>query len=294
MREMFNRIDRHGTNNMDIETLRDYFSGHLGEYTGVLTALETLNIAILSAMDKTKMGYENSSRTDQFVTRFLLRETMNQLHSLHGSLECALETMGAQAGRDSQDVKKTEPQRVGRRCNRRSQKSVCLSPMDSYSGILTTGLPVEADTQWLTQINRLQQLIDHLEGTNPRLETFRKEMILKPTESHILVAQRQIAVTESCLEEFKQSLRQYSASTAAQCHCLHISAERLSPEPCYILYEFWQDTTSWRGHLQSNPSKTFQRAIIDWLESPEHITTMLLPASWWKSSDPDRRMQRGF
>lgn len=32
----------------------DYFSQHLGEYLNVLSALESLNIAILRAMDKTK------------------------------------------------------------------------------------------------------------------------------------------------------------------------------------------------------------------------------------------------
>lgn len=34
--------------------LLDYFSQHLGEYLSVLSALESLNIAILKAMDKTK------------------------------------------------------------------------------------------------------------------------------------------------------------------------------------------------------------------------------------------------
>lgn len=33
----------------------DYFSEHLGEYRHVLSALEQLNTAVLSAMDKTKL-----------------------------------------------------------------------------------------------------------------------------------------------------------------------------------------------------------------------------------------------
>lgn len=33
----------------------DYFTEHLGEYRHVLSALEQLNIAVLSAMDKTKL-----------------------------------------------------------------------------------------------------------------------------------------------------------------------------------------------------------------------------------------------
>lgn len=37
---------------------------------------------------------------EQFLTRFLLRETMHQLQSLQGSLECAVDTMEEQAGRE--------------------------------------------------------------------------------------------------------------------------------------------------------------------------------------------------
>lgn len=85
----------------------------------------------------------------------------------------------------------------------------------------------------------------------------------------------------SSIEEFRQAFRSYTEVTAGQSSCLHVSACKLSDEACFILYEFWQDVTSWRSHLQSSCSKTFQRAIISLLESPELLTTMLFPASWW-------------
>lgn len=37
---------------------------------------------------------------EQFLTRFLLRETMQQLQSLQASLECAVDTVEEQAGRE--------------------------------------------------------------------------------------------------------------------------------------------------------------------------------------------------
>lgn len=37
-------------------------------------------------------NYQEASKLEQFVTRFLLKETLNQLQSLHNSLECAMET----------------------------------------------------------------------------------------------------------------------------------------------------------------------------------------------------------
>lgn len=36
--------------------------------------------------------YQNAPKLEQFVTRFLLKETLNQLQSLQNSLECAMET----------------------------------------------------------------------------------------------------------------------------------------------------------------------------------------------------------
>ncbi|XP_053106033.1 N-terminal EF-hand calcium-binding protein 3 [Hemicordylus capensis] len=282
--ELFHGIDRHHSDNLETEKLCDYFSEHLGEYKNVLSALEQLNIAVLSAMDKTKMVYESSSKMEQFVTRFLLRETMNQLQSLQVSLECAADTIEEQAGRERKDVNKSDAfigQRTVKRCGRRAQKNICLSPTDPYSGMLTTGVCVETDSQWAAEINRLQQLIDKLDCKSPRLEPLKDDIVCKARDSHILVAQRQISVTESGLEAFRQALQSYTEITAVQSSCLHVSAHNLTNEACFILYEFWQDVASWRSYMQSNHSKKFQQAIIDLLDSAEHLTTMLFPASWW-------------
>lgn len=282
--ELFSGIDRRHSDNLETEKLCDYFSEHLGEYRHVLSALEQLNIAVLSAMDKTKMEYESSSKMEQFMTRFLLRETMNQLQSLHVSLECAADTIEEQAGRERVNINKSDVSvgpRAVKRCGRRAQKNICLSPTDPYSGMLTTGICVEANSQWTTEMNRLQQLIDKLECQSPRLEPLKEDNVCKERDSHILVAQREITVTENGLQAFRQALQSYTETTAGQNSCLHVSAHKLTSEVCFILYEFWQDVPSWRSHLQSNCSKKFQRILLDLLDSPELLTTMLFPASWW-------------
>ncbi|XP_077315289.1 N-terminal EF-hand calcium-binding protein 3 [Lithobates pipiens] len=281
LRKMFTRIDSQQSNNMDTERICDYFSEYLGEYKNVLSALQNLNGTILTAMDKTKMNYDNASQTEQFVTRFLLRETMNQLHSLQSSMECALEAIEAQAGRERQDVKQEEPKQAGRRCPRRTHKSVCPLSTDPYSGILANGLPVDGEAQWSVQINRLEQLIDKLECTSPRLQPGQAEVTSSTTQMYILVAQRQLPVTEVRSDQFKASLQSYEEFTATQEHCLHVSVQKLQPQPGYILYEMWEGEDSWKSHLQCAQSKAFQRASIDCLEGPEEIKTMLFPASWW-------------
>ncbi|KAH0619047.1 hypothetical protein JD844_018662 [Phrynosoma platyrhinos] len=201
---------------------------------------------------------------EQFVTRFLLRETMNQLQSLQVSLEWAADTIEGQAGRERNDVKKPQvlvgPHTL-KRCGRRVQKNICLSPTDPYSGMLTTGM------------NSFH---------NPRLEPLKDNMVCKGRDSHILVAQRQISVGESGLEAFCQALQSYTEITSGQSSCLHVSAHKMMlSDTCFILYEFWHDVASWGSHMQSDYSMKFQRAIMDIVDSPELLTTMLFPASWW-------------
>ncbi|XP_068933610.1 N-terminal EF-hand calcium-binding protein 3 [Petaurus breviceps papuanus] len=287
LRELFSSIDQRYSDNLETEKLCDYFSEHLGAYRPVLAALEALNSAVLAAMDATKLEYDHASKVDQFVMRFLLRETVDQLQALQGSLEGASDTLEGQMGslRMNVPVQKAEESgrpRAGRRSGRRAMRSICLSPSTPDCGILNRGQCVEPDGQWTVQMNRLQQLIDQLECKHTlRLEPLTEAIICKATDSHILVAQRQISVTDDALQDFQRALCCYTDFTSAQSSCLHVSAQKLLGEATFILFEFWKDEASWKSHSQTSCSKAFQRVLIDHLQTPEVLTTMLFPASWW-------------
>ncbi|XP_066531016.1 N-terminal EF-hand calcium-binding protein 1 isoform X2 [Hoplias malabaricus] len=265
LKKLFHTIDTHNTDNVDTDELCEYFSQHLGEYENVLAALEDLNVSILKAMDKTKKEYQEATHLEQFVTRFLLKETTSQLQSLQSSLECAMETTAEQTRQERQGPVKPEVLSIqwsGRRSNRRLQRNNSLSPNNPLLSLVNSGL-YEEDNQWMTQINRLQKLIDRLE------------------KKHILIVQRQLPVLEDELEEFRLALRQYVDCASAQTGCLHVAVQRIADESRFILYEFWEHSSVWKNHLQTNYSKTFQRGNVDFLETPEITTTMLVPASWW-------------
>ncbi|NXG06839.1 NECA3 protein, partial [Sakesphorus luctuosus] len=281
--ELFSGIDRRHSDNVDTEKLCDYFSAYLGEYRNVLSALETLNAAVLAAMDKTKLRYETSSKMEQFLTRFLLRETMHQLQSLQTSLECAVDTVEEQAGRERKDIKKSETSvglRSGRRCGRRGQKNVCLSPTDPYSGMLTTGtcslvslgLAASRASLLLSALLPLPWL--------PHGPADLTQVSQDPAAPQLC---RSCACPPPSTQGTCPGRAMPACPAPAQGHsCPHsVSACKLTDEACFILYEFWQDVTSWRSHLQSSCSKTFQQSILSLLESPELLTTMLFPASWW-------------
>ncbi|MEQ2249994.1 hypothetical protein ILYODFUR_035220 [Ilyodon furcidens] len=52
---------------------------------------------------KGHLDYQESTHLEQFVTRFLLKETTNQLHSLQSSLECAMETTAEQTRQEKHE-----------------------------------------------------------------------------------------------------------------------------------------------------------------------------------------------
>ncbi|KFZ51162.1 N-terminal EF-hand calcium-binding protein 3, partial [Antrostomus carolinensis] len=229
--------------------------------------------------------YETSSKMEQFLTRFLLRETLQQLQSLQSSLECAVDTVEEQAGLERKDIKKSEMSvglRSGRRCGRRGQKNICLAPTDPYSGMLTTGNCSSPKAgPWYQGMEHL--LLAWLCSLSFPLSPpccfpfhlpmdWRKSQLVPPAWEASSGETTSLWGATSC-----------ACQVPSQGHsCPHsVSACKLTDEPCFILYEFWQDVTSWRSHLQSSCSKTFQRAIISLLESPELLTTMLFPASWW-------------
>ncbi|XP_005084703.1 N-terminal EF-hand calcium-binding protein 3 isoform X6 [Mesocricetus auratus] len=283
LRELFSGVDGHLTDNLETEKLCDYFSKHLGVYRPVLAALESLNRAVLTAMDTTKLEYEQASKVDQFVTRFLLRETVNQLQALQSSLEGASDTLEVQARGQRLDEENMKVQRRfpgSRQAGRRALRSISWSPTCSPRSA-DTGWNSEAELQWRLQVNRLQELIDQLECKAPRLEPLHEEDCAKGPDSHILVAQRQVQVAEDALQDFHRALCCYMNFTGAQSHCLHVSAEKMLDHAAFTLYEFWQDEASWRRHQQSPCSKAFQRTLIDHLRAPDTLTTVFFPASWW-------------
>ncbi|KAG7248557.1 hypothetical protein CRUP_021463, partial [Coryphaenoides rupestris] len=174
--------------------------------------------------------YQGSSVVGQFVTRFLLRETSTQLQSLQSSLDCALGAVDEESG--PAQPQELPIQRAVKRPGRRIQKNMCLSPTDPYSGMLTTGVSVEPDNHWSSQINQLEDLIDKLECESPHLEPLKEDTLAGTYKSNILLVQRQMSVKERDVEEFQQTLKIYTDATTSQPDNLHVSVQNLPDRSC--------------------------------------------------------------
>uniref|UniRef100_A0A9J7XZH4 N-terminal EF-hand calcium binding protein 2 n=1 Tax=Cyprinus carpio carpio TaxID=630221 RepID=A0A9J7XZH4_CYPCA len=266
LEKLFHTIDSDNTSNVDTKELCDYFANHMGDYEGVLASLETLNLAILKAMDFTKKVYERGSNVEQFVTRFLLKESANQIQSLLNSVESAVDAIDEQHSSVGSYPSKTSPRVPDRRYeapvpdyppNNR------VSAKESMRNINIGAGAVEVRKEGLeAQISRLAELIGRLE--NKSLYLIRQEM----------------KVSQKQLGEFCEALKQYLKNVSAQRDCFHVTAVRLPDGLSFVVYEFWDGEEEWKRHLQTAACKAFQHVKVDTLCQPEALSAVAVPAAW--------------
>ncbi|XP_005152300.1 N-terminal EF-hand calcium-binding protein 2 isoform X2 [Melopsittacus undulatus] len=283
LEKLFHTIDSDNTNNVDTKELCDYFADHMGDYEDVLASLEMLNLSILKAMDYTKRVYESGSNVDQFVTRFLLKETANQTQSLLSSVESAVDAIDEQT-----NPARHYPSKTGHGL----METWYDSPVPSYSPTnwmvprepgktFQSGSPDTKVEGLEGQINRLAELIGKLEDKTFWFDLHQR---LSDSEStactYLLLVRDEMTVSHKHLGEFCSSLKQYLKSVAGERDCFHVTAVKLPDGVTFIVYEFWETEEDWKRHLQSATCKGFQHVKVDTLSQPEAISSVAVPAAW--------------
>ncbi|XP_062317394.1 N-terminal EF-hand calcium-binding protein 2 isoform X2 [Osmerus eperlanus] len=286
LEKLFHTIDSDNTSNVDTKELCDYFAKHMGDYEGVLASLETLNLSILKAMDFTKKVYERGSNVEQFVTRFLLKESANQIQSLLNSVESAVDAIDEQHSHSGPQRAKVSP----RVPEKRNENPVVpdyppnnrVNTRETVRNINTATGVVEVRKEGLeVQINRLAELIGRLETKTMWFDLHQRltDTDATPSASLFLIRQEMV-VTQKHLGEYCEALKQYLKNVSAQKDCFHVTAVRLPDGLSFVVYEFWDGEEEWKRHLQSGPTKAFQHVKVDTLCQPEAVSTVAVPAAW--------------
>nr|XP_019599272.1 PREDICTED: N-terminal EF-hand calcium-binding protein 2 isoform X2 [Rhinolophus sinicus] len=279
LEDLFHTIDSDNTNHVDTKELCDYFVDHMGDYEDVLASLETLNHSVLKAMGYTKKVYEGGSNVDQFVTRFLLKETANQIQSLLSSVESAVEAIEQQTSQIRQNHSTPGHGMV---------ETWYGSPTPPYAPnhkLMTTeqekSLPSDPKEEGLeAQISRLAELIGRLENKTLWFDLQQRLSDEEGTNVHLQLVRQEMVVYPEQLSEFLDSLRQYLRGTAGARNCFHIAAVRLSDGFTFVVYEFWETEEAWKRHLQSPVCKAFRHVKVDTLSQPEALSRISVPAAW--------------
>ncbi|NWY59199.1 NECA2 protein, partial [Chionis minor] len=277
LEKLFHTIDSDNTNNVDTKELCDYFADHMGEYEDVLASLETLNLSILKAMDYTKRVYESGSNVDQFVTRFLLKETANQTQSLLSSVESAVDAIDEQT-----NPARHYPSKAGHGL----MDTWYDSPVPSYSPTrrmvpreygksFQTGSPDTKAEGLEGQINRLAELIGRLEDKTLWFDLHQR---LSDSEStactYLLLVRDEMTVSHKHLGEFCSSLKQYLKSVAGERDCFQVcGGAGMVGQGEAVTHSL----PPGHRHLQSATCKGFQHVKVDTLSQPEAISSVAVP-----------------
>ncbi|KAJ8785879.1 hypothetical protein J1605_006839 [Eschrichtius robustus] len=252
--------------------------------------------------------YEGGSNVDQFVTRFLLKETANQIQSLLSSVESAVEAIEEQTCQIRQNHSKPSHSVV-------ETWSGSSTPLYAHNHKLTAveqgkSFPlVTSDSKeegLEAQISRLAGLIGRLEsktlwfdlqqhlldeeGTNMVRTPPVAPSLPEPGLKHLQLVRQEMAVCPEQLAEFLDSLRQYLRGTAGARNCFHIAAVRLADGVTFVVYEFWETEEEWKMHLQSPVCKAFRHVKVDTLSQPEVLSRISVPEqhlSCWALRKPE-------
>ncbi|XP_041077308.1 N-terminal EF-hand calcium-binding protein 2-like isoform X1 [Polyodon spathula] len=284
LEKLFHSIDSDNTNNVDTNELCDYFASHMGDYEEVLASLETLNLSILKAMGYTKRVYERGTNVDQFVTRFLLKESANQIQSLLNSVESAVDAIEEQTSQQTGHYQSKGGHHVS---EARYENPVHEYPPNNrvtareQKRNIQTG-PVEIKEEGLeAQINRLAELIGRLESKTVWLDLHQRLTDTDGTAcASLYLVRQEMSVSQKHLGEFCEALKQYMKNVSAQRDCFHVTAVRLPDGITFVVYEFWEGEEEWKRHLQSSPCKVFQHVKVDTLTQPESVSSVAVPAAW--------------
>ncbi|XP_071065145.1 N-terminal EF-hand calcium-binding protein 2 isoform X2 [Dasypus novemcinctus] len=238
---------------VDTKELCDYFVEHMGDYEDVLASLETLNHSVLKAMGYTKKVYEGGSSVDQFVTRFLLKETANQIQSLLSSVESAVEAIEEQTSQIRQNHGK--PSHGAVEAWRGHPAAPCVLNHQPAAPEQGKGLPSDPKEEGLeAQVSRLAELIRRLESKTLWFDLQQRLSDEEGTNMHLQLVRQELAVCPEQLSEFLDSLRQYLRGTAGERSCFQ--------------------------HLQSPLCKAFRHTKVDTLSQPEALSRIAVPAAW--------------
>ncbi|XP_013412335.1 N-terminal EF-hand calcium-binding protein 1-like [Lingula anatina] len=242
---LFRDIDTHKTNNLDTGELCTYFSQHLGPFKEMFGALEDLNHSMTKALNQSAQQYPTASFIEQFVSRFLMREMLNQLVAVQKPVETASDFIDEKAIKErsgisqasvSVDVQGETPGAVPGWLGRRARRQ--------YSSQYSTGS--EGGSAPLNmQIERLRGLVDRLEN-RVNFEGIKEEQKDVPEEQMMLLVHRRFPVSPDRMKAFRGSLRMYIEGTNEDERCLNVSVLTYSGSDMFILYEMWESKEAWK------------------------------------------------
>ncbi|XP_060582777.1 N-terminal EF-hand calcium-binding protein 1-like [Ruditapes philippinarum] len=285
LRKLFEEIDTHKTNYIDPKELCDYFSKHLGQFKEILSLVEDLNTKVSNMLLSTSKTYPEKSRSDQFISRFLMGLVMDQVCALQRPLDSATEALDEQAKNERTDIvpvqvedvreKSKEQSIVPGRVVRRAKRQT--SSQNSYEGQQALGSTQAALN---SQVDRLSSLLDRLEK-RVNFDGIVDEEVDVTEDKKVILYQLDMAIKSGQEQSFKTSMRDYIEATNAAPGCLNVTVRSFKDSNKFTMYEVWTSDDNQTKHAGSSAGQAFKKSLTDNTDNPGQPRSVAIPASWW-------------
>jgi quinol monooxygenase YgiN len=282
LERLFHEIDVDKSNNLNTTELCNYFVNHWGPFGEIFGALEDLNPTITKALNYTFQAYKQDSFFNQFATRFMMKEVANQLRALDGPITVASEKLDEETLKSRphmQQATLTDAAPVSSPLG--SKQARRLARLQSYHSDHPDGRTPSSSLA--TQVLRLTSLIDRLES-KVHVTGIEEEHVAEGECNDVVVVLSELTITEVSVSDFKSALQTYCEASKTQDGCHHIFLRSFASTTNFAIYEVWDSQDSWQKHFSSKSYKAFQKTVIDYLEAPQAVKVMPMPASWWQDS----------
>uniref|UniRef100_A0A8C7NTD9 N-terminal EF-hand calcium binding protein 2 n=1 Tax=Oncorhynchus mykiss TaxID=8022 RepID=A0A8C7NTD9_ONCMY len=278
--DIFRRADKDDDGKLSLDEFQAFFSDGTLNEEELENLFHTIDSDNTRAMDFTKKVYERGTNVEQFVTRFLLKESANQIHSLLNSVESAVDAIDEQHCSQSGYPSKVS-QQVPEKCY---ENPVPDYPPNNRVSAAKDAAPRNINTatgEFRLNTNPLVVLVFWFLLQTVWFDLHQRLTDTDGTASASLYLIRQeMTVSQKQLGEFCEALKQYLKNVSAERDCFHVTAVRLPDGLSFVVYEFWDGEEEWKKHLQAASFKAFQHVKVDTLCQPEAVSTVAVPAAW--------------
>jgi quinol monooxygenase YgiN/Ca2+-binding EF-hand superfamily protein len=262
--ELFNIIDTHHTNELDLGELYMYFRKGFEPYSAMFASLEPLHRALSKTLDDSAQNYLSLSFLEQFKVRFYLKEFLQQLETLHRPVSVALSRL-EQVTPVHKEVK---------------------PKLNKNASTVNNQLPnVQSDSmnQLHHEVMRLSNIIEKLQFSSKKSldSTGNVGEVQREQNAPYLMVYREFQVTPKFKDDFLQNARTYLKHAKTDDGLVYSYFQEKKPNKTFAIYQVWTSEEELHAHYATDHYRYHARGLVDVLLQPEKFQSVPVPTAWW-------------
>jgi len=258
--KLFDLVDSNKDGSIQVEELCERFSSvpgfnHIDKLYSTLTSLHEVVSPALAVLSE---SYETADSAQKFCIRFLLKEFMDQIQSLHRPVDSAHQSFQLNL-----EVSAQVPVSHSKHYQEENHSPALGGSLDA-------------------QVAKLEKLVSKLSQNELRLNT---TLNFSDDNDVCLLVSRSLLVDETQLDSFYEVCRTYMKTLRQSKGSLHQYVLRKPDTNHFLLYEVWAKDKHLKAHYSTPLFRNFAKQLVDVLQEPIQTQVVTLPVAWFDKDD---------